>query len=344
MGRHPHAKGSMGQQPATARPARRSCHALMGRSRALGHKGMCTALPLLARQSGHRCRARELPGGNQARCLTAPASATGTWGQQSCCWRRASPWEKQTTPWKARSAPVRTWGHLSCHQTWQLLQAEVPHRHNTRPMRRDPQLCHRLHTRRGLAFRSPIWKSSSQPSLTTTGPAKLLESCRTSCWLYGWSGAQATCSGLRQSRQRSSPVPCKAAAREEQRQAREAPRTEPAPGDSAPSAAKPHATACLAVKAPRLGLHLMLQPRTQDGKGQWEKGVQLRAAPSRNRRGLLLPSNRSGSVSVGPPYGSLSFGMGGFRRSVLPPGSWPRESSQTQESWGRREERRGEER
>ena len=40
----------------------------------------------------------------------------------------------------------------------------------------------------------------------------------------------------------------------------------------------------------------------------------------------------------------VAFGMGGFCRSVLPPGSCPHESSQTQESWGRREERRGEER
>ena len=31
----------------------------------------------------------------------------------------------------------------------------------------------------------------------------------------------------------------------------------------------------------------------------------------------------------------VAFGMGGFCRSVLPPGSCPHESSQTQESWGR---------
>lgn len=37
--------------------------------------------------------------------------------------------------------------------------------------------------------------------------------------------------------------PCRATALEEQRRAREVPRTEPAPGDSAPSAAKPHITA-----------------------------------------------------------------------------------------------------
>ena len=78
------------------------------------------------------------------------------------------------------------------------------------------------------------------------------------------------------------------------------PRTQLAPGDSAPSAAKPRTTARLAVKAPRLALHLMLQPREQEGKGQREKSVHPRTGPrgSRARRGLLPPSSHSGSTCV----------------------------------------------
>lgn len=51
---------------------------------------------------------------------------------------------------------MRPWGHLSCHHIWQLCQqAAAPHRCNAPPVRSDPQLCHRLHTLRGLAFRFP---------------------------------------------------------------------------------------------------------------------------------------------------------------------------------------------
>ena len=254
----------------------------------------------------------------------------GTWGHQSCSWRMVSPLKK-TTPWKATAAPLKMWGQLSCHQTWQLLQKAVPCRYNVLPLRRHAQLCHRLQTPQRPAFTCPVWRSSSQPSMVSTGPDKLLKTCRTSCWLHGWSSSQTQQGAQRQALQQSSRVPCRAAGTEEQSRAGEAPER------SAPSTANPHATACLAVKAPRPGLHRMLQAQAQEGKGEREEGVHLRTGPrgSRASRRLLPASNHSGSICVGPARGCLSFSMGVFCHRVLATGSCLHESSWTQESWGR---------
>jgi len=61
----------MGEQPIAAQQARRPYGVLMGRRTALGHKGTCTVLPLLARQSEHSHRVRQLPRGNQAKYLSS---------------------------------------------------------------------------------------------------------------------------------------------------------------------------------------------------------------------------------------------------------------------------------
>ena len=120
-----------------------------------------------------------------------------------------------------------------------------------------------------------------------------------------------------QSQQHSIPLPHCAEHRQQCRTVGDPGRTESGPGGSAPSAAKPHGTGHMAVKAPGLQL------QAQEEMRQWERSIYLGKWPQGSKariRLLMLPGSQRGSMSTNTWYGSLEWSRGRFCLSRPLPG------------------------